>query len=180
MKGMPFDAIHDDLVRTLVKDAVAYSTVTKYARMLAALSFPAERKPSPEAPDVERSPVDEAILTALAEFPFWFVCELSRRICFPRSTVHRAPAPHAITSLHGATSSMGPQLLTAEQKQIRVQVAIELLHVLSVQSTRQWNDIVTLDESLIYFFSEHDLMWTAPGEIVADRDSTQFNHRSLC
>jgi hypothetical protein len=81
-----------------------------------------------------------------------------------------APAPHAITSLHGATSSMGPQLLRAEQKQVRVQMAIELLQVLSVQSTRQWHDIVTLDESRIYLFSEHDLMWTAPGEIVVDME----------
>jgi hypothetical protein len=45
MKGMALDDIHDDLVRALGKDAVEYSTVTKYARMLAALSFPAERKP---------------------------------------------------------------------------------------------------------------------------------------
>jgi hypothetical protein len=50
---------------------------------------------------------------------------------------------------------MDPPLLTAEQKQIRVQTAIELLQILSVQSTRQWNDIVTLDESWIYSFSEH-------------------------
>jgi hypothetical protein len=49
-------------------------------------------------------------------------------------------------------------------------VAIELLQVLSVQSTRQWHDIVTLDESWIYLFSKHDLMWTAPGEIVVDRE----------
>jgi hypothetical protein len=42
MKGMALDAIHDDLVRTLRKDVVAYSTVTK---MLAALSFRSERKP---------------------------------------------------------------------------------------------------------------------------------------
>jgi hypothetical protein len=60
--------------------------------------------------------------------------------------------------------------LTGEQKQIRVQMAIELLQVLSVQGTRQWHDIVTLDESWIYLFSEHDLMWTAPGEIVVDRE----------
>jgi hypothetical protein len=60
--------------------------------------------------------------------------------------------------------------LTAEQKQIRVQMAIELLQELSVQSTRQWYDIVTLDESWVYLFSGHDLMWTAPGEIVVDRD----------
>jgi hypothetical protein len=42
---------------------------------------------------------------------------------------------------------MSRPLLTAEQKQIRVQMSIELLQVLSVQSTRQWHDIVTLDES---------------------------------
>jgi hypothetical protein len=53
---------------------------------------------------------------------------------------------------------MAPCILTAEQKQIRVQIAIELLQVLSVQSTRQWHDIVTLDESWIYLVSEHDLM----------------------
>jgi hypothetical protein len=49
-------------------------------------------------------------------------------------------------------------------------MAIELLQVLSVQSTQQWHDIITLDESWIYFFSEHDLMWTAPGENVVDRE----------
>jgi hypothetical protein len=65
---------------------------------------------------------------------------------------------------------MAPPLLTAEQKQIRVQMEIELFQVLLVQSTRQWHDIVTLDESWIYLFSEHDLMWTGPGEIVVDRE----------
>jgi hypothetical protein len=51
-----------------------------------------------------------------------------------------------------------PYFLTAEQKQIRVLMAIELLQVLWVQSTHQWHDIVTLDESRISLFSEHDLM----------------------
>jgi histone-lysine N-methyltransferase SETMAR len=60
--------------------------------------------------------------------------------------------------------------LTAEQKQIRAQMAIELLQVLSVQSTSKWLEIVTLDESWIYLFSKHDLMWRAPGEIVVDRE----------
>jgi hypothetical protein len=49
-------------------------------------------------------------------------------------------------------------------------MAIELLEVLSVQSTRQWHDIVTLDELWIYLFSEHDLVLTATGEIVVDRE----------
>jgi hypothetical protein len=60
--------------------------------------------------------------------------------------------------------------LTAEQKQIRVQMAIKLLQVLSVQGTRQCHDIVTFDEAWIYLFNEHHLMWTAPGEIVIDRE----------
>jgi hypothetical protein len=84
---MDLDAIHDDLVRPLGKDAVAYWTVTKYARS-AQFSGRKEATP-PETPDVEGSPVDEAILTALAEFQFPFspVRELSWRICLPKSTV---------------------------------------------------------------------------------------------
>jgi hypothetical protein len=101
MKGMALDAIHDDLVRTLGKNAVAYSTVTKYARS-AQFSGRKEATP-PEALDVERSPVDEAILTSLAEFPFSSVRALSRRICLPRSALHR----HLTQSLRSATSSMG-------------------------------------------------------------------------
>jgi hypothetical protein len=88
MKWIALDAIHDDLVRTLGKDAVTYSMVTKYTRS-AQFSGRKEATP-PEAPDVERSPLGEEILTALVEFPFRFssVRELSRRICLPRSTMH--------------------------------------------------------------------------------------------
>jgi histone-lysine N-methyltransferase SETMAR len=60
--------------------------------------------------------------------------------------------------------------LTAEQKRIRLGRFRELLHVLSVQMARQWHDIVTLDESWIYLYRAHDLMWMAPGEIVPDRE----------
>jgi hypothetical protein len=89
MKGMALDTIHDDLLLTLGKDTVAYSTVTKYARS-AQFSGREEATP-PKAPDMELSPVDDAIFTALAEFPFPFssVGELSRRICLPRYTLHR-------------------------------------------------------------------------------------------
>jgi hypothetical protein len=168
MKGMALDAIHDDLVHTLGKDAVAYSTVTKYARS-AQFSGGKEATP-PEAPDVERSPVDGAILTALTELPFSSVRELSRRICLPRSTVHQYR--HLMQSLRFTVQHLRwfPHFLMAKQKQIRVQMAIELLQVLSVQRTPQWHDIVILDESWIYLFSDHDLMWTGPKEIVVDRE----------
>jgi hypothetical protein len=153
MKGMALNAIHDDLVRTLGKDAVAHSTVTKYARS-AQFSGRKEATP-PEAPDVELSPVDYAILTALAEFPFPFssVRELSRRICLLRSTVHqRLTQSFRFMVRH---LRWVPHFLTREQKQIRVQMAIELFQVLSVQSTRQSHDNGTLDELWIYLFNEH-------------------------
>jgi hypothetical protein len=144
--------------------------MTKYAGS-AQFSGRKEATP-PEALDVERSPVNETILTALAEFPFPFssVREVLRRICLPRSTVH--PRRHLTQSLRFTVRHLRwvPHFLTAEQKQIRVQTAVELLQVLSVQSTHQWHDIVTLDESWIYLFSEHDLMWTAPGQIVVNRE----------
>jgi hypothetical protein len=75
---------------------------------------------------------------------------------------------------------MRPPLLRAEQDQIRVQMAIELLQILWVQSTRQWHDIVTLDESWIYLFSKHDLMWTAPGEIVVDMEQHTVQTCCIC
>jgi hypothetical protein len=145
---MTLDAIHDDLVRRLGKDAVVYSTVTKYAR---SAQFSGRKEAaSPEAPDVELSPVNEVILTALAEFPFSSVCELSRRICLPRSTLYRHW--HVTQSLRFTVRHLRwvPQFLTAEQKQIRLVMAIELLQALSVQSTRQWHDIVTLDECCLF------------------------------
>jgi hypothetical protein len=140
MKGMVLDAIHDDLLRTLEKDAVADSTVTKYAR--GAQFFGRKEATPPEAPDLERGPVDEAILTALVEFPVPFlfssVRELSRRICLPRSIMHphRHPHRHLTQSLRSTVRHLRcvPYFLTAEQKQIRVQMTIELLQVLSVQS----------------------------------------------
>jgi hypothetical protein len=94
MKEMALDAIHD-LVCTLGKDAVAYSMVTKYAR---SAQFAGRKEATtPEALDIERSPVDEAILLAPAEFLFSSVRELSRRICLTRSTVH--PHRHLTQSL---------------------------------------------------------------------------------
>jgi hypothetical protein len=180
MKGMALDAIHDNLVRTLGKDAVAYSMVIKYTR---SAQFSSRKEATLlEAPDLERSPVDEAILTGISEFPcYLFVC--ARAFAEHLSSeIHRAPAPapDAITSLHGEISLMDLPFLTVEQKQIRVQMAIGLLQVLSVQNTRHWYDIVTLDESWIYLFSEHDLMWTAPVKLLSIGSGTQFNHRSLC
>jgi hypothetical protein len=65
---------------------------------------------------------------------------------------------------------MGPPLFDSGTEADSGPDVIKLLQVLSVQSTRQCHNIVTLDKSWIYLLSEYDLMWTAPGEIVVDRE----------
>jgi hypothetical protein len=134
MKGMALDAIYDDLVCRLGKYAVACSTVTKYVR---STQFSGRKEAiPPEAPYMERSPVNEAILTAFAEFPFPFssVRKLPLMICLPRSTVHR----HLTQSLRFTVRHLRwvPHFLTPNPKQIRIQMAIELLQVLFVQNAR--------------------------------------------
>jgi hypothetical protein len=109
MKGMDLDAIPDDLVHTLGKDAVAYSTVTKY---LTALSFPAERKPP-----LPKLQMWNTVLSMrqysrlLPNFRFRLYAS------FRGGSVFRDPpctgtdtSRNRSASLHGATSSMGPQL----------------------------------------------------------------------
>jgi hypothetical protein len=49
-------------------------------------------------------------------------------------------------------------------------MAGELLRVFSVQGARQWHDMVALDDSWFSLRSEHDPVWTAPGEIVPYRE----------
>jgi hypothetical protein len=52
MKGiaLALDAIHDDLVHTLVKDVVAYSTVPKYAR---SAQCSGQKKATPPLPKLQ-------------------------------------------------------------------------------------------------------------------------------
>jgi hypothetical protein len=86
--GMSLDAIHEDLVRgrVLGENAVVYPTVTKYVQ---SEKFPPKNDGSPSQPmTVEPGPVDQAISTALGDYPFSPVRKLSRLTCLPRSTVH--------------------------------------------------------------------------------------------
>jgi hypothetical protein len=185
MKGMTLalDAIYNDLVHTLGKigkvgkvgkvgkDAVAYSTVTKYARSAQSSGRKEGRKPP--LPKLE---MWNAVLSMrrysrlLPNFRFHF----RLRVSFRGGSVFRDPQCTGTGTSRNRFASRcdifdGSPLFDGEQKQIRVQMAIELLQVLSMQSTRQWHNIITLDESWIYLFNEYDLMSTAPGEIVVDR-----------
>jgi hypothetical protein len=124
---MGLDAIHEDLVRTSGKEAVAYSTVAKYFRN--AQFAPKTEAVTPESAEDRHDPVDEAISAALGEHPFSSVRELSRLTCLGSLTVHR----HLTQSLRFGVRHLRlvPHFLTAERKRIRVDMAGELLRVLA-------------------------------------------------
>jgi hypothetical protein len=133
--------------------------------MFAALSFPAEGKPPLPKPQMWNAILSmRQCSRLLPNFPFRFrfrLCASFRGGSVPRDppfTGNRTGTGTGTSRNHFASQCDmfdGSHTLEAEQKQIRVQMAIELLQVLSVQSTRQWHDIVILDESWIYLFSEH-------------------------
>jgi hypothetical protein len=123
MKGMALDAIHDDLVRTLGKDAVAYSTVTKYA--LSAQFSGRKEAPLPKLQMWNSVLSMRRYSRPLTNFRF--------RLCasFRGGSVFRDPpctctrtgigigtgtdtgtstSRNHFASLHSATSSMGPPL----------------------------------------------------------------------
>jgi hypothetical protein len=170
---MLLDGIHEDLMRVLGENAVAYCTVTKYAG--SERFAPKNDGPPSEQISVKPGPVDQGVSTALADYPLSSVRELSRLTCLPRSTVQR----HLTGSVHFRIQHLrrSPRLLNPQQKRIRVNMAAELLRVLSVQGVRQWHDLATLDESRFDLRSEHDLMWTVPGEIVPTENDTPFNRQ---
>jgi hypothetical protein len=106
MRGILLDAIHEDLMRVLGNNAVASSTVTKYIH---SEKFPPKKDGPPSDPmSVEPGPVEQAILTALADYPFSSVRELSRLTSLPRSAVHDAQAPERLTSFQDSTFAMDP------------------------------------------------------------------------
>jgi hypothetical protein len=88
MRGMSLDAIHEDLVRVCVleENAVAYSTVTRYVR--SEKVSPKNDGPPSQCMAAEPSPVNQAILTVVADYRLSSVREVSRLTCLPRSTVH--------------------------------------------------------------------------------------------
>jgi hypothetical protein len=42
--------------------------------------------------------------------------------------------------------------------------------MLKQEETRDWHNIITLDESWLYLCTDHELVWLAPGEMVPERE----------
>jgi hypothetical protein len=56
------------------------------------------------------------------------------------------------------------------QKAKRVALSRKLLLMLDQEGTRDWYNIITLDESWFYLCTDHELIWLAPREMVPERE----------
>jgi hypothetical protein len=155
LKRMSVHEIHNDIVATLVSDAVSSSSVPCY---LPEARFPIS-KPELSLADAQRDldDSDHAILTRLEDIPFASVWQLSRLIHLPSTT-----------TCHSLTKSLGfvvrqlrwvPYALSDVQKVKRVNLSRQLLRMLVVQGDRAWHDIVTLDESWFHLSPDSEFVW---------------------
>jgi hypothetical protein len=63
-----------------------------------------------------------------------------------------------------------PHRLSPGQKAKSVALSRELLSTLDWEETRDWYNIITLDESWFYLCTDHELIWLAPREMVRERE----------
>jgi hypothetical protein len=86
LKGMSVREIHDDIVATLVPDAVLYSSVTRDLRD--ARFPPSKLEPNPADVQRDLDDSDRTILAAFEDSPFASVRQLSRLTNLPSTTVY--------------------------------------------------------------------------------------------
>jgi hypothetical protein len=58
--------------------------------------------------------------------------------------------------------------------QLQVDMGRNPLGVLSVQSSPQWHNIVTLDDLWRYLLNVHDLTWMSPRKIIPNRERQMY------
>jgi hypothetical protein len=176
LRGISPREIHDDIVATLGRDAMSYSSVTRYLREA---QLPPS-KPEPHPADVQRDldDSDQAILSALEDSPFASVRQLSRLTHLPSTTVYRR-----------LTQSLGfvarhlrcvPHALSDAQKGKRVNLSRRLVQMPEVQRDRAWHDIVTLDESWFYLSTHYKFVCLQGDEKVPERELYTIESKKSC
>jgi hypothetical protein len=175
MKGFSAMDIHRDLTEILGSNAVSYSTVTRFIRMMSCTDVT-------DVDEIHGGPksineTDEAILKALSDESFSSVRELARHTCLSKTTIHR----HLTLSLGFTVRHLRwmPHHLSNDQKSKRVELSKQLLSILEKQQTRGWYDIITLDESWFYFSTDHEMIWLAPGGTIPEKEKHMIQSPQL-
>jgi hypothetical protein len=140
IKGLPAQAIHNELVAVLGADALAYSTVTN---SLGQWQFPSVSYDNSERPP--RTVINDAVLGALKKHPFSSIRELAKLTCIPTTTVHRH-----LTCFRGFLVKHLRWVLSSlrdTQKTQRPIFSNRLRRKLGSIKHQGWQFIITLDES---------------------------------
>jgi histone-lysine N-methyltransferase SETMAR len=140
--------IHNQLVEVHGNSAPSYSSVTDWIRQLQAGRQTLQDEPRSGRPaDVVNERSIALVKEKINEDKRVTVRELSAECALPRATIHRIIQEHL--HMKKLCSRWIPHLLTIEQKRERVRISQELLRLLE---KRRLSDIVTGDESWLYFY----------------------------
>jgi hypothetical protein len=165
-KTMNAREIHSDLLAPFGTKVPGYFTVTRWLPEAQLDQFSKTAVDLTE--DAEVDEIDEAILSALEVQPFGSVGNIARLTGLARSTVHW----HFTRSLDFLVRHLRwiPDVLTEEQKRIRVSKSEQLLPIFWEEQGSSWRDRVTLGESWFSFHTDHERIRLAPGEPPPDRE----------
>jgi hypothetical protein len=176
LKRLSAHAIHKDLMATLRRDAMAYSTIAHYLHE-AHCSHSSQRTTSIEVSKA-LDDSNEVILSSLDENPFASVRQLSRFTHIPPMTVYRS----LTNSLRFTVRHLRwiPHALSHAQKKQRVELSRQLLWKLRIQCDRVWHNLVTLDESWFYLTTDHEFIWLLEAGELSERERRTIQSKSSC
>jgi hypothetical protein len=161
MKDMSTREIYANMNNALRTDRIGYSTVPEYLR---------EKSFSNSMLDMdfelkieEENFIDEAVLGALGECSFSSFRQIAKRILVPMSTVRY----HLVNSLGHRIRNFPWVLhsLSSSQKQVRVEMSQDLLHVLRLAKYHARKYIIILDKSWFCFSNHLDRIWLPHDEL---------------
>jgi hypothetical protein len=153
-RGLTAQVIHKHLAATLGEESIAYSTVTNY--LLAARIIPGDVTSFSTATSPHIDESDDVIVRALDELTFSSVRQPSCVIHLPETTVYRRVSEKLGCTAHYLWWVR--HILSDDQNATRVQSSKSILTILRAEKTRDWQYMVTLDESWFYYVTDHELI----------------------
>ena len=160
--GDELKKIHDDLYSVYADQAVPYNTCARWVREFKDGRKLLTDKPRSGAP---KSKVNETLVTNVKKHvdndPNVSVREISSDLDVSIGTIHKVL--HEELGLRKISARWVPHVLTPEQKKNRVFCARQILDMLEPKGPKRVSDVVTGDETWIYFYGipnkRSNMMW---------------------
>ena len=175
LQGKNNKEIYTDMCTVLQGNCVGYSTITRFIREYKVSNIIKPIKTNPKTKDFDD--IDIRIQKIVDEEPFLSVRQISTRTGIPKSTVfYRMTEKIGYISKH---LKWVPHLLSDEQKQNRVNIAIDLLRILQKAERQGWKYFVTGDESWFYLCYDYERQWVTSGEEPSIRERKMISSQKV-